>query len=195
MTESLDRPNMRRPAAASGEPPLPKKVTRSRRQPEDERMTMTTVQYRDIERHVGTGDAHVSASLPPDTVAQGVRRLGWLALVYAIGNITGLFVRLLLAAGEGRSRHPSSVFGSPVPARGTRAHCSRNSAPQTRRPFPFGSSSSPRPPRVKTHVPCAATHRRRPVTAADAFAHNSDPGGNGPCFPKDWLRDRKAARR
>ena len=76
-----------------------------------------------------------------------------------------------------------------------RAHCSRNSAPQTRRPFPFGSSSSPRPPRVKTHVPCAATHRRRPVTAADAFAHKSDPGGNGPCSPKDWLRDRKAARR
>lgn len=81
-------------------------------------MTMTTVQYRDIERHVGTGDAHVSASLPPDTVAQGVRRLGWLALVYAIGNITGPFVRLLLAAGEGRIE--ASQFGIRVTRPGSR---------------------------------------------------------------------------
>jgi serine/threonine-protein kinase len=60
---------------------------------------------------VGTGDSHVAASLSPDIAAQGVRRLGWLALVYAIGNITGPLVRLLLAAGSGRLQ--ASQFGIP----------------------------------------------------------------------------------
>ena len=74
-------------------------------------MTITSVQYRDVGRGVGTGDSHVAASLSPDIVAQGVRRLGWLALVYAIGNITGPLVRLLLAAGSGRIQ--ASQFGIP----------------------------------------------------------------------------------
>ena len=44
---------------------------------------------------------HDSVSLPPDTIVEGVRRLGWLALVYAIGSITGRSTRLLLAVVEG----------------------------------------------------------------------------------------------
>ena len=53
----------------------------------------------------------VAVSLPPDTIAEGVRRLGWLALVYAIGNIAGPFARLVLAAVAGRV--DSSDFGIP----------------------------------------------------------------------------------
>ena len=53
----------------------------------------------------------ISVSLPPDTIAEGVRRLGWLALVYAIGNITGPFARLVLSAVAGRV--DSSDFGIP----------------------------------------------------------------------------------
>ena len=58
-----------------------------------------------------TPDRQLSVSLPPDTIAEGVRRLGWLALVYAIGNITGPFARLVLAAVAGRV--DSSDFGIP----------------------------------------------------------------------------------
>ena len=35
-------------------------------------------------------------SLPPDTIAEGVRRLGWIALVYAIAYLVGPFTRLVL---------------------------------------------------------------------------------------------------
>ena len=58
-----------------------------------------------------TPDRHHSVSLPPDTIAEGVRRLGWLALVYAIGNITGPSARLVLAAVAGRVDR--SDFGIP----------------------------------------------------------------------------------
>jgi hypothetical protein len=34
-------------------------------------------------------DRHRIVALPPDTIAEGVRRLGWIALVYAIGYIAG----------------------------------------------------------------------------------------------------------
>jgi len=60
---------------------------------------------------VVTPDRHVSVSLAPDTIAEGVRRLGGLALVYAIGNIMGPFARLLLAALAGKV--DSSDFGIP----------------------------------------------------------------------------------
>ena len=53
----------------------------------------------------------LSVSLPPDTIAEGVRRLGWLALVYAIGNIAGPFARLVLSAVAGRV--DASDFGIP----------------------------------------------------------------------------------
>ena len=56
-------------------------------------------------------ERHLSVSLPPDTIAEGVRRLGWLALVYAIGNIAGPFARLALEAAAGRV--DSTDFGIP----------------------------------------------------------------------------------
>ena len=45
-----------------------------------------------------TPDRHLSVSLPPETVAEGVRRLGWAALVYALGQMAGPFARLVQAA-------------------------------------------------------------------------------------------------
>ena len=58
-----------------------------------------------------TPDRHLSVALPPDTIAEGVRRLGWLALVYAIGYITGPFARLVLSGVAGTV--DSSEFGIP----------------------------------------------------------------------------------
>ena len=43
-------------------------------------------------------DRHRAVALPPDTIAEGVRRLGWIALVYAIAYITGMIAVLKLAA-------------------------------------------------------------------------------------------------
>jgi serine/threonine-protein kinase len=56
-------------------------------------------------------ERHLSVSLTPDTTAEGVRRLGWLALAYAIGNITGPFARLVLLTLAGRVH--ASDFGIP----------------------------------------------------------------------------------
>jgi serine/threonine-protein kinase len=56
---------------------------------------------REIPRHVVTPDRQLPMALPPDTDAEGVRRLGWLAIVYAIANVAGPFARLVLAAVEG----------------------------------------------------------------------------------------------
>ena len=39
---------------------------------------------------------HPAVSLAPDTIAEGVRRLGWMALVYAIAYVAGPFTRLVL---------------------------------------------------------------------------------------------------
>ena len=72
---------------------------------------MKTPVHREIQRPVVTPDHRLSVSLPADTIAEGVRRLGWLALVYAIGNITGRFAKLALAAVEGRV--DASDFGIP----------------------------------------------------------------------------------
>ena len=44
---------------------------------------------------------HPAASLPPDTIAEGVRRLGWIALVYAIAYVAGPFTRLVLTGVAG----------------------------------------------------------------------------------------------
>ena len=49
--------------------------------------------------------------LPPDTTAEGVRRLGWLALLYSIGHIAGPFARLVLSAVRGTV--DSWTFGIP----------------------------------------------------------------------------------
>ena len=69
------------------------------------------VPYPGMQRHLVTPDRHLSASLSPDTATEGVRRLGWLALVYAIGNITAPYARLVLPAVAGRV--DSSDFGIP----------------------------------------------------------------------------------
>ncbi len=50
-------------------------------------------------------------SLPAETVAEGVQRLGWLALAYVIANITGPSARLALAAVAGTVDR--SDFGIP----------------------------------------------------------------------------------
>ena len=50
-------------------------------------------------------------SLPAETVAEGVQRLGWLALAYVIANITGPSAKLVLAAAEGTVDR--SDFGIP----------------------------------------------------------------------------------
>src|SRR4029450_5703346 len=63
------------------------------------------------ERDADAHDRHLTVSLPPDTIAEGVRRLGWLALFYGIASITGPFARLVVAAGEGSLA--SSDFGVP----------------------------------------------------------------------------------
>jgi serine/threonine-protein kinase len=41
-------------------------------------------------------DRRVSDSLPPETIAEGVRRLGWLALLYAVGQFAGPITRLVM---------------------------------------------------------------------------------------------------
>jgi eukaryotic-like serine/threonine-protein kinase len=61
-------------------------------------MTTTPTPHRGNHRQVVPHNPHLTGSLPPDTVAEGVRRLGWLALVYAIGQILGPFARLVLSA-------------------------------------------------------------------------------------------------
>jgi eukaryotic-like serine/threonine-protein kinase len=48
--------------------------------------------------HLVRPDPQPSVSLAPDTIAEGVRRLGWLALAYAIANVTGPFARFVLGA-------------------------------------------------------------------------------------------------
>jgi hypothetical protein len=67
-------------------------------------MTTTPVAYRRIQRHLVPPDRQISVSLPADATAEGVRRLRWLALVYASGNRTGFFARLVLAAVRGQGR-------------------------------------------------------------------------------------------
>jgi hypothetical protein len=64
-------------------------------------MRPAPVAYRTVQREVVSSDRHLSVLLPPDTIAEGVRRLGWLALVYSIGHIAGPFARLVLSAVRG----------------------------------------------------------------------------------------------
>jgi eukaryotic-like serine/threonine-protein kinase len=68
--------------------------------PHPRKQRMKTPVHRGIQRHVVTQDGQLS--LPPHTIAEGVRRLGWLALVYAIANIAGPFAKLAMATVEGR---------------------------------------------------------------------------------------------
>jgi len=54
-------------------------------------------------------------SLPPETIVEGVRRLGWLALVYVIASVTGRLTRLVLAIVDGTidlsGFGPTDLFG------------------------------------------------------------------------------------
>jgi hypothetical protein len=56
-------------------------------------------------------ERHHTVSLPAETVAEGVQRLGWLALAYVIADITGPSARLALAAAAGAVDR--SDFGIP----------------------------------------------------------------------------------
>ena len=49
----------------------------------------------------GVPGGHAAASLPPDMIAEGVRRLGWIALVYAIAYVAGPVTRLVLTGVAG----------------------------------------------------------------------------------------------
>jgi eukaryotic-like serine/threonine-protein kinase len=57
--------------------------------------------HRGIQPQVIAPDRRRAASLPPDVAAEGVRRLGWLALFYSIGHIAGPFARLVVSAVRG----------------------------------------------------------------------------------------------
>jgi hypothetical protein len=69
------------------------------------------VAHRGIQPQAVALDHQLSVSLPPEAIAEGVRRLGWVALIYAIANITGKFARLALSVIAGKV--DSSEFGMP----------------------------------------------------------------------------------
>ena len=64
-------------------------------------MKASHVPHRQFDRDTVAPDRHHAVALPPDTIAEGVRRLGWIALLYAIGYITGPFTRLVLTGVAG----------------------------------------------------------------------------------------------
>ena len=58
--------------------------------------------------------SRLTATLPPELMAEGARRLGWLALMYAIGVVVGHFGRrvlLILSDSADVGLHGSDVFG------------------------------------------------------------------------------------
>jgi hypothetical protein len=57
------------------------------------------------------------------------------------------------------------------------------------------SSSKPQSPRVKTHAPCASTHRLRPTMSPDPSEREHEPGGSWLCFSKSGCGTRMGARR
>jgi serine/threonine-protein kinase len=71
-------------------------------------MNGTPTPNRPAHRHLVMPDRQVSMSLAPESIAEGVRRLGWLALAYAIAYITGPAARLAAGAFAG-SVHASDV--------------------------------------------------------------------------------------
>ena len=62
-------------------------------------------------------------------------------------------------------------------------------------PWPRPRFSPRRPPRVKTHVPCATTHRPRRTMSADASERENEPGRSGLCSSKSGCGTRMGARR
>ena len=58
--------------------------------------------------------SHLTATLPPELMAEGARRLGWLALMYAIGVVVGHFGRrvlLILSDSADVGFHGSDALG------------------------------------------------------------------------------------
>jgi eukaryotic-like serine/threonine-protein kinase len=64
-------------------------------------MKTSQVIDRELDRDTAAVDRHRVVALPPDTIAEGVRRLGWIALVYAIGYVSGPLTRLILTGISG----------------------------------------------------------------------------------------------
>jgi hypothetical protein len=64
-------------------------------------MKTSHVSRRQLDRDLAAPDRHRAVALPPDTIAEGVRRLGWIALVYAIAYVVGPFSRLVLTGVAG----------------------------------------------------------------------------------------------
>ena len=60
--------------------------------------------------------------------------------------------------------------------------------PHTRPSLPRSHCSPRRQPRVKTHVPCATTHRPRPTMSADASERENETWWIWPVFLEKWLR-------
>ena len=64
-------------------------------------MKTSHVPHRESDRDTVAPDRHRAVALPADRIAEGVRRLGWIALVYAIAYITGPLTRLVLSGVAG----------------------------------------------------------------------------------------------
>jgi eukaryotic-like serine/threonine-protein kinase len=65
-------------------------------------MSRTSASNRRTGGNLVMPDRELSVSLAPDTIAEGVRRLGWLALAYVIGTLAGPFARFVIGAVGGR---------------------------------------------------------------------------------------------
>jgi serine/threonine protein kinase len=72
---------------------------------------MTPMPYPRVQPQVVATDHQPQPSLPPDVVAEGVRRLGWLGLVYSVGICAAAFSKLALSAVGGTV--DASDFGLP----------------------------------------------------------------------------------
>ena len=64
-------------------------------------MKTSHLSCRQRDRDIAAHDRHRVIAVAPDTIVEGVRRLGWIALVHAIGYIAGPLTRLILTGVAG----------------------------------------------------------------------------------------------